>query len=115
MNEFGVPIRLFTTNRWVTGEIWYAGHDVRAMLDGFLIDHAQPSWPVNRWISGMVRLYRPQIENLIDARDAAVDAWRAAYPDRNVLEDRALEITSVIDIDIDNQIGQISAALEAHG
>jgi hypothetical protein len=115
MDGFGVPIRLFTTNRWVTGEIWYAAGDVRAMLPHFLIDHAQPSWPVNRWIGGMVRLFRPQIEVLIDARDAAVGAWRATYPDRNVFEDRALEVTSVLDIDIDAQIARVAAELEARG
>ena len=114
MDDYGVPIRLFTTNRWVTGEVWYAGDDVRAMLDGFRIDHAQPSWPVNRWIGGMVRLFRPQIETLIEARDAAVAAWRAAWPGRNVLEDRALEITSVVAIDVDDQNARVAAALESH-
>lgn len=112
MDDYGVPIRLFTTNRWVTGEVWYAGNDVRAMLDGFLIDHAQPSWPVNRWIGGMVRLFRPQIDSLIEARDAAVAAWGAAHPGRNVFEDRALEVTSSVDIDLDDQIARIAAALE---
>ena len=112
MDDHGVPIRLFTTNRWVTGEVWYAGEDVRNMLDGFVIDHAQPSWPVNRWIGAMLRLFRPQIESLIDARDAVVAAWRAAYPDRDVFEDRALEVTSVLNIDIDVQVARTAAALE---
>lgn len=112
MDEFGVPIRLFTTNRWVTGEVWYAAADVRAMLDSFLIDHAQPSWPVNRWISAMIRLYRPQIGALLDARDAAVAAWSAAYPDRNVFEDRELEMTSMLGTKIDDHIARIRAARE---
>jgi hypothetical protein len=112
MDKYGVPIRLFTTNRWVTGEIWYAADHVRAMLDRFLIDHAQPSWPVNRWVSGMIRLFRPQIIALIDARDAAIERWRAAYPDRNVFEDEALEITSMLDVDIDRQIARVKALLE---
>ncbi len=113
MDEFGVPIRLFTTNRWVTGEVWYAAADVRAMLDRFLIDHAQPSWPVNRWISAMIRLYWPQIGALLDVRDAAVEAWSAAYPDRNVFEDRDLDMTSMLDIDVDDHIARIRAAREA--
>lgn len=112
MDEFGVPIRLFTVNRWVTGEVWYTAADVRAMLDCFAIDHAQPSWPVNRWISAMIRLYRPQIGALLDARDAAVEAWSAAYPDRNVFEDRDLDMTSMLDIDIDDHIARIRAARE---
>lgn len=115
MDRFGVPIRLFTTNRWVTGEIWYAADDVRRMLDTFLIDHAQPSWPVNRWVSGMVRLFRPQIVSLVEARDAAVQRWRTAYPDRNAFEDRALEVTSMADVDIDGQIARVTSLLEGKG
>ncbi|MEE8334182.1 MAG: hypothetical protein V3R85_10065 [Alphaproteobacteria bacterium] len=113
MDPSGVPIRLFTTNRWVTGEVWYAADDVRAMLDSFEIDLALPSWPVNRWIGAMVRLFRPQIGALIDARDGAVEAWTGAYPDRDVYEDRELELTSVMDIDTDAQIAAVSAALVA--
>lgn len=115
MDAFGVPVRLFTTNRWVTGEIWYRAADVRAMLPRFGIDHAQPSWPVNRWITGMVRLFAPQIESLVDARDAAVEAWQTARPERNAFEDRELEVTSMLDIDIDDQIARVSAALAARG
>ena len=113
MDELGMPIRLFTTNRWVTGEVWYAAGDVRAMLDSFLIDHAQPSWPVNRWVSAMIRLYHPQIGALLDARDAAVEAWQAAYPDVNVYEDRDFDMTSMINLDIDDHIDGVRAALEA--
>jgi hypothetical protein len=78
MDRYGHPIGLFTTNRWVTGETWYKADDVRAMLDRFVIDHAYPSWPANRWITAMVRLFRPQIEVLIRERDAKLKAWAAS-------------------------------------
>lgn len=32
MNRDGLPIGLFTTNRWVTGETWYKAEDVIAMV-----------------------------------------------------------------------------------
>lgn len=114
MDEFGVPICLFTTNRWVTGGTWYAGADVARMLDLFGIGHTQPSWPVNRWISAMVRLFRPQILRLIGDRDATVEAWSRAgkAPDGNVLEDRVLEVTSYSRISIEDQARLIDAALE---
>jgi hypothetical protein len=115
MDEFGVPTRFFTTNRWVTGEVWYGAEDVRTMLDIYDIDHAWPSWPVNRWLGAMIRLFRPQIVSLIDARDAAVAAWEELHPDRDVMEDRELEVTSVMTIDIDNQIAQIDIALAERG
>jgi hypothetical protein len=113
MDEFGAPLRLFTTNRWVTGETWYPGADVVAMLDRFTIARATPSWPVNRWLGAMVRLFRPQIAALIEVRDAAVAARACAHPDTNVYEDRALEVTSALDIDVERQIAAVRAALAA--
>ena len=113
MDQFGVPIRLFTTNRWVTGETWYAADDVRPMVDRFLIDHTRPSWAVNRWVSGMVRLFQPQIALLLKSRDDRVAGWATSHAERNVYEDRELEITSVMDVSVDDQVALISAALEA--
>jgi hypothetical protein len=69
MDAYGWPIGLFTTNRWVTNQTWYSAADTIRMLDRFLIDHAYPSWPVNRWISAMFRLFRPQIVELLERRD----------------------------------------------
>jgi hypothetical protein len=110
MDEYGFPQRLFTTNRWVTGETWYAAADATAMLDRFLIDHTWPSWATNRWISGMVRLFRPRIADLLVARDQAVARWRESHPDGDPFEDRDLEVTSALDISVDDQIAAVRRA-----
>lgn len=112
MDAYGEPIALFTANRWVTGDAWYAASDVVRMLDSFVIDHANPSWPVNRWISAMLRLFRPQIEALLFERDAAIARWTLAHPGQDVFEDRALEITSQIAIAVDQQIAAVAAAMQ---
>jgi len=111
MDPAGLPIKLFVTNRWVTGEIWYTAKDVCGMLDSFLINHAQPSWPVNMWVSSLVRLFDPQIRALVMARDVAVEAWRAGHPDGNVFEDRDFEVAADLTIDIDGQRSAIEKAL----
>ena len=111
MDPTGLPMRLFTTNRWVTGETWYAAADVIRLVDRFEIDHAQPSWPVNRWITGMLRLFHPQVLGLIRARDERVRAWAAERPDVNAYEDRNLEITAAVAISIDDQIAAVRDAL----
>lgn len=114
MDGDGIPIRLFTTNRWVTGDDWYGASDVAAMLDRFVVDIVHPSWAVNRWITAMVALFQPQIEALLTARDRSVLAWQVANgPDHDVFEDRALEVTSSVDIDIDAQIAKAERALAA--
>lgn len=112
MNESGYAIQLFSTNRWVTGETWYAAPDVIAMLDHFVIDLARPSWAVNRWITAMLRLFRPQIEALLIERDRVVAAWQRRHPESDVLEDRRLEVTSKVEISVDEQMRGILAALK---
>lgn len=113
MDSHGYPIRLFTANRWVTGEIWYAADDVIRMLDCFDMDLAFPSVPVNTWITAMLRLYRPTIEQLVLSRDTAVADWQARHHDVNAYEDRALEIPSHADIVVDDQINAVFQALKS--
>ncbi len=115
MDKYGFPTNFFTTNRWVTGETWYGAEDVIGILDRFNMDHCYPSWPVNRWMTAMIRLFRPQIEELIRERDRAVAEWQGDEGRglASVLEDRNLEITSIADIDVDRQIAAVDRALAA--
>ncbi len=115
MDSAGLPIRLFTTNRWVTGEVWYTGEDVCRMLDHFVIDHAQPSWPVNLWLSGMIRLFDPQIRSLVAARDIAIQARRESHAGVNIFEDRDFEVVAECDIDIESQLASVEAELNRRG
>jgi hypothetical protein len=98
----GEPIRLFTTNRWVTGETWYRADDVIRMLDRFTVTEVEPSGVLNRWIGGMIQLFRPQIAGLLRARDDAVMAWRRRRRS-HVFEDPRLEVTSSLDIELEAQ------------
>jgi Domain of unknown function (DUF6969) len=113
MDAAGAPIRLFTTNRWVTGETWYAAADVAAMLERFVVDLARPSWPLNRWLTAMFRLFRPQMAALIHARDEAVMAFRRRHRGKvHVFEDRRLEIPSALEIDVEEHIRRVALALK---
>jgi hypothetical protein len=103
----GWPLGLFTTNRWVTAETWYAAHDVAAMLDRFEVRMSRPSWPVNRWLSSLLRLFRPQIEELLQERDARVRAWQRAHPEVNGYEDRRLEVASQLRVSVEAQVAQL--------
>jgi hypothetical protein len=96
----------------VTGETWYRAEDVSRMLDRFNVDLARPSWPLNRWLSAMFRLFRPQMLALLAERDAAIMNWRRRHRGKvHVFEDRRLEVTSQLAIDFDEQMGRIGAAL----
>lgn len=109
MDDWGYPIGLFTTNRWVTGETWYPASTVSDLLGRFGIDHANPSWPVNRWITAMLRLFRPQICALLQHRDVCIEIWRRAFPGEDVLEDRRLEIVGYLPIDVEVWLAELKA------
>ncbi len=104
--------RLFTTNRWVTDEVWHAADALIGMLDQFDMTVSRPSRDLNRWITAIIRMFRPQIVELIRARDLRVTRWRAIHPDEDVLEDRDLQVTSEIAVDFLTKIRAIDAAMD---
>jgi hypothetical protein len=102
----GEPIRLFTTNRWVTGETWYRAEDVIGLLDRFQLGAAEASPLLNRWLVAVVQLFRAEIAQLLRDRDAAVMARRRQrrVP---VFEDPRFEIPSSIDIELDARLAAV--------
>lgn len=113
INGAGLPCRLFTTNRWVTGEGWQDAATIRPLIDRFRVDHARPSWPLNLAITALVRLFAPQIRLLIDARDARMSSLcaQSGTACEALMEDRSIEILSSLDIDLHGQIAMVAAAL----
>ncbi len=109
MDAWGYPTGLFCTNRWVTAEAWYPAEQVIAMLDRFAIEHAFPNWAVNRWLTAMIRLYRPHIEQLIRRRDRVVADWQQKKPERDVFEERDLDVTSYLPIAVSSLVQQLEA------
>lgn len=116
MNAKSIPHKLFTVNRWVTDEILYSAEDMIGLIDLFEIDIAKPSWPVNLWLGGMVQLFRPQIEQLLRDRDETYAQWQIANPDdAEMFENEDLEVTSTMDISVDDQVAGVIAELETRG
>lgn len=112
MDAAGAPLCFFTTNRWVTGETWYPAHDVARMLDRFALSAAPPAPFLNRWIVALIGLYKPLLVDLLARRDAAIMDWRRRHRAKvHVLEDRRLEVTATLPIDLEAQSRLIAAAL----
>lgn len=110
MDAGGRPLRLFTTNGWVTGETWRAAEWVAERLPGFRMtsDPARPD--LDRWIAAIVRLFRPQIEALLHARDAALAIL--LEQDAVALEDRSVRILSETPVDLHAQVRAIERAMD---
>lgn len=106
MNRYGLPIRLFTVNRWITSEIWYDCRHVPKFIKQFKMSKDDDAhWTtLDKWVEGMIQLFAPQIEWLHQKRDAAIERHGQLNPDTNVYEDEQLEETSEIAIDLQSQI-----------
>ncbi|MFN7087826.1 MAG: DUF6969 family protein, partial [Burkholderiales bacterium] len=109
MDDYGWPIGLFATNHWVCGGAWRSAEEVIALLPRFRIDHAFPSWPVNRWIGAMMVLFQPHIEALLRHRDQVIANWARAHPGGEVLEDRALGVTGYLPISVEETVQSVRA------
>jgi hypothetical protein len=107
LDHSGDATRLFTTNRWVTGETWYRADDIIRMLDRFSLDAAEPASLVNRWLAAIVRLYQPEIAMLLRKRDEAVMDPRRRRRRVDVFEDPKIEITSSLAIDVEARLAAV--------
>ena len=84
LNQQGLPVRLFTTNGWVTGEDIVDAREVIRSLKGFEMTIKGRMAPVSRWISALIQLFGVEIENLVLERDQKLDQLTKKLGDRNL-------------------------------
>lgn len=114
----GLPVRIFTTNRWVAGEWMYPAEDVIPLLDGFEIKSDDaingPEFQLtSRWLSALLKLYRPQIEWALRERDKKITELKAQ--DENYAENHDIEVLSAVEFDLAGQIDAIEAEAAKRG
>jgi len=99
VDAYGKAIRLFTVNQWVVDDVWADASTTIALLDGFDVHMARPSYLVNRWLTAILGLYRDEIAALILARDATLAAH---MPPEGIAarQDRGLEVVSQCPVDL---------------
>jgi hypothetical protein len=92
----GLPVGLFTVNRWVTDGHWLDAATTLSMVDRFDPGRIKGHEHSCEWLAGFVRLYRPLISDLLTRRDKRL----ARRTDREAaLQDRRLEVLSHLPID----------------
>jgi len=98
----GLPVSLFTVNRWVTDGHWFDAARTLAMVDR--VCRARPGQDPHadstRWLVAFLRFYRPVIERLLAQRDQRLSrcvAHGLSLPE--VHADEGLELLSLLPID----------------
>lgn len=95
----GRLLRLFTVNQWVVDDVWLDAGETIALLSRFDVQLGRPSYLVNRWLSGVLRLYEREIGQLIRQRDETIAGFKPQEKPEVVRQDRTLEVTSELFVD----------------
>ena len=74
LNQQGLPVRIFTTNQWVTGELMVNSKEVAPALKLFSVAAKGRIAPVSRWLSSFIQLFYMDMEALIIERDLKIAA-----------------------------------------
>jgi hypothetical protein len=112
LDAYGRPFRIFTVNQWVTGDKWRPADETIGLVHRFVVDTVRPSWVVSRWVTALVAMYRPLIEDLLVARDREYSDRIAVgnmTPDA-FLRDRGAEVLSQHPINLIADINSLTTA-----
>ncbi|OIQ80959.1 hypothetical protein GALL_372830 [mine drainage metagenome] len=102
VDDRGMPIRLFTTNQWVTAECWEEAEHVCALARKTSLKAAKPH-KVGQWLDAVFAFFRPQIDDILRLRDARIKAL-AERGRTKLFQDRRTHILSQCRIDFSTQI-----------
>lgn len=103
----GLPRRAFTTNRWVTNEVWAPAARVLRRMRGFTMQHPSGLALVHRWLAALFALFRPQLERLLGERDRRVAVALKTRPD--LFEDRRTSLLSQCRLDVSRQFAWLES------
>ena len=111
LDHRGMPCALFATNRWVTGEAWFAAADVALLLVRFRLDLPPPHDRLGRWLSALGDVHRPALAELARRRDAALADLAGGRSLEDRLEDETLEVLARMPLPPGPGAGMIPANL----
>lgn len=109
LDSRGLPIALFTPNRWVSGDRWLPAAEILQLLRGVSLNRAGCDRDLSLWLIFFLDFYRPVIQRLLLERDQRLQ--RAGVHIDQLLEDRDLEILSFIPIDWSADLSAAEAEL----
>ena len=107
LNQKGFPVRLFTTNQWVTGEEMVDSKVAIKSIKGFEMVVKGRMTPVSKWISAFIKLFAPEIEKLILERDQKIVQLVAKQGDRaSALNSRMHHVLTECKIDLMERLSE---------
>ena len=99
LDNRGLPIGLFTVNRWVTDGYWFDAATTLEMVRRFRVVVGGEHDVSSEWLTGFVGMYLPLVDRLLQRRDAILRKAVGALSMAELLEDHQHEVLSTIRID----------------
>ncbi len=100
MAPSGWPQALFTVYLWAIGDAYEPAENLKRYARRFQIEESRGDLRVIRFVNLVFRLFLPEIEQIQEEKAATLAAFQVAHPHVNPFEERALEITSRVEIDV---------------
>lgn len=101
----GWPLRLFTTNRWVTDETMAPAGRVLTLAGQVACRRHRDA--LSRWLLAQMDLFHPQLEAVLRRRDARLRALRRGRQRGRLLEDRRIRVLSQCRISLPAQVAAL--------
>lgn len=108
----GLPVSLFTVNRWVTGGHWFDAATTLDLVRRFTLRGVAGHGESCEWVSGFVSLYEPLIERLLHARDRRLARSGQL---KDALENRRIEVVSSVQLDWAGDLARLEHELARRG
>ncbi len=103
----GLPIKLFTTNAWVTGEAMVPAATVAKAAQQFSVKAHGRAAPIARWVTALMQLYGMEIAELARQRDEKLDQLTSAGQSKKILQqDRRVRVLSQRRINVLKKLNQ---------
>ena len=107
LDQKGLPVRLFTTNQWVTGETLLEAGKVVAAVGKFDMAVKGRLAPLARWLTAFTKLFYADIANLLEARDQKIAALASRLGSRAALfENHKYQVFTEREINLMNRLSE---------
>lgn len=94
----GAPLRLFTTNLWVTAGRWRSAAFIRGHLSRFARFATRPDSGPERWIGMILGLFPTEVREVLRLREQRVGRWRHERMAQRRLADRRIHNLSSVSV-----------------
>lgn len=107
LNQQGLPVRIFTTNQWVTGELMVDSRVAASALKIFAVAAKGRIAPVSKWLKLFIQLFYMDMEALIIERDLRIAALSKKMGDLDkVLKSKEHHVLTECKIDLLKRLSQ---------